>query len=272
MIDLLSQYWGWLAAYWGWLAAIFAVGLLGGLMANDGGAARRRIFVAWAVVAAVVGALFALAGALGAGWVVTGLASLIAFVLGALIGGKGRVRGFWWGPFLVSALIWLCSQYLVGVNAAKLEASHPATISLADKKAAAISAAKALPDSGPLSAGQCQTALAGLIAGENIKFETGSAKVSDASAKLIGAIGAILVRCPSTVAIEVAGFTDTVGDTATNKPLSLHRAEAVVDLLKSGGAPADRLSAVGYGEEKPLAPNDTEEGRAENRRIEFTVK
>jgi OOP family OmpA-OmpF porin len=45
-----------------------------------------------------------------------------------------------------------------------------------------------------------------------------------------------------------------------------------VDLLKSGGAPADRLTAVGYGDEKPLAPNDTEEGRAENRRIEFTVK
>jgi outer membrane protein OmpA-like peptidoglycan-associated protein len=266
MINLFSQ-------YWGWLAAIFAVGLLGGLMAHeDDGASRRWIFVAWAVVAAAVGAIFALAGPLGAGWVVTGLASLIAFVLGALIGGKGRVRGFWWGPFVVSALIWLCSQYLFGVNAAKPVASQPVTISLADKKAAAITAAKALPDSGPLSAAQCQTALAGLIAGENIKFDTGSAKVSEESAKLIGAIGAILIRCPSTVAIEVAGFTDTVGDTATNKPLSQHRAEAVVEILKANGAPADRLSAVGYGEEKPLAPNDTEEGRAENRRIEFTVK
>ena len=118
--------------------------------------------------------------------------SLVAFVLGALIGGRGRLGGFWWGPFIVAALIWLCSQYLFGVNAAKLEASQPATISLADKKAAAISAAKALPDSGPLSAAQCQTALAGLIAGENIKFETGSAKVSSESGKLISAIGAIL--------------------------------------------------------------------------------
>ena len=265
MINLLSQ-------YWGWLAVIFAIGLLSGLMAHDGNASRRWVFVAWAVVAAAAGAFFALAGALGAGWIVTGLAALVAFVLGALIGGRGRLGGFWWGPFIVAALIWLCSQYLFGVNAAKLEASQPATISLSDKKAAAISAAKALPDSGPLSAGQCQTALAGLIAGENIKFETGSAKVSNESGKLISAIGAILVRCPSTVAVEVAGFTDTVGDTATNKPLSQHRAEAVVDLLKSGGAPADRLTAVGYGDEKPLAPNDTEEGRAENRRIEFTVK
>jgi outer membrane protein OmpA-like peptidoglycan-associated protein len=266
MINLLSQ-------YWGWLAVIFVIGLLSGLMAHDeGGASRRWIFVAWAVVAAAAGAFFALVGALGAGWIVTGLASLVAFVLGALIGGRGRVGGFWWGPFIVSALIWLASQYLFGVNAAKLDASQPATISLADKKAAAISAAKALPDTGPLSAGQCQTALAGLIAGENIKFETGSAKVSTESGKLISAIGGILVRCPSTVAVEVAGFTDTVGDSATNKPLSQHRAEAVVDLLKSGGAPADRLTAVGYGDEKPLAPNDTEEGRAENRRIEFTVK
>jgi outer membrane protein OmpA-like peptidoglycan-associated protein len=265
MINLLSQ-------YWGWLAAIFAVGLLSGVMAHDGGASRRWILGAWAAVAAAVGAFFALAGLLGSGWVVTGVAALIAFVLGALLGGKGNVRGVVWGPFLVSALVWLCSQYLFGVNAAKLAASQPATISLADKKAAAISAAKALPDSGPLSAGQCQTALAGLIAGENIKFETGSTTVSAASGALIRAIGAVLVRCPSTVAIEVAGFTDTVGDTATNKPLSQHRAEAVVGLLKAGGAPADRLAAVGYGEEKPLAPNDTEEGRAENRRIEFTVK
>jgi outer membrane protein OmpA-like peptidoglycan-associated protein len=265
MLNLLAQ-------YWGWLAVIFVIGLLSGVMAHDGNASRRWIFVAWAVVAAAAGAFFALVGALGAGWAVTGLASLVSFVLGALIGGKGRIGGFWWGPFLVSALIWLASQYLFSANASKVEASQPAAMSLADKKAAAITAAKVLPDSGPLSAAQCQTALAGLIAGENIKFETGSVKVSEVSRKLIESIGAVLVRCPGTVTIEVAGYTDTVGDPAANKPLSQHRAEAVADLLKAGGAPADRLTSVGYGEEKPLAPNDTDEGRAENRRIEFTVK
>jgi hypothetical protein len=57
--------------HWGWLAVIFAIGLLSGLMAHDGNASRRWIFVAWAVVAAAAGAFFALAGALGAGWIVT---------------------------------------------------------------------------------------------------------------------------------------------------------------------------------------------------------
>jgi outer membrane protein OmpA-like peptidoglycan-associated protein len=143
--------------------------------------------------------------------------------------------------------------------------------SLADKKAAAIAAAKTLPDAGPLAAAQCQTALSGLAAAENVKFDTGSAKVSDVSKALIGKIGATLARCAET-RIEIAGHTDSVGDPSANKTLSQRRAESVADLLKSGGANAARLTAVGYGQEKPVASNDTPEGRAENRRIEFLVK
>jgi outer membrane protein OmpA-like peptidoglycan-associated protein len=153
----------------------------------------------------------------------------------------------------------------------KMAADKAATPSLVDKKAAAIAAAKGLPETGPLGAAQCQTALSGLAASENVKFETGSAKVSADSKALIGRINATLARCAETK-IEIAGHTESVGDASANKTLSQRRAEAVADLLKSGGASAARLTAIGYGQEKPLASNDTAEGRAENRRIEFVVK
>jgi outer membrane protein OmpA-like peptidoglycan-associated protein len=143
---------------------------------------------------------------------------------------------------------------------------------LAELKAAAIAAAKALPATGPLDLGQCQTALSGLIAKENVKFDAGSAKVSKASAALIAKIGATLGRCPDSVSVEVSGHTDSSGDAAKNKALSQSRAQAVVDLLKAKGAKADQLTAVGYGPEKPLASNDTNDGKAANRRIEFAVK
>ncbi len=72
--------------------------------------------------------------------------------------------------------------------------------------------------------------------------------------------------------IEVAGYTDAVGDEDSNKALSKRRARAVVEMLTDGGVAASRLTAEGYGSAKPVASNDSEDGRAENRRIEFVVK
>ena len=75
----------------------------------------------------------------------------------------------------------------------------------------------------------------------------------------------------SQVEIEIAGHTDSKGADAYNLNLSQGRAEAVVSYLISKGVGAWRLIARGYGETKPVDTNDTEEGRAENRRVEFTV-
>ncbi|MBB4198636.1 hypothetical protein CCR94_19435 [Rhodoblastus sphagnicola] len=156
--------------------------------------------------------------------------------------------------------------------AAPEPAAAAAPASLADKKAAAIAAAAALPATGPLDVGQCQTALSGLVAKENIKFAAGGAKLAPESKPLIGKIGAALARCPATVKVEVSGHTDNAGEAAKNKALSKSRAQAVVDALKAKGAKAGQLAAVGYGQEKPVASNDTAEGKADNRRIEFAVK
>jgi len=93
---------------------------------------------------------------------------------------------------------------------------------------------------------------------------------SEARTQLDVAI-AIMQANPSTV-IEVQGYTDDEGDAAYNLQLSQQRAQAVVDYLVAGGVDTGRLSALGYGEDRPVASNDTEIGRTQNRRIEFVVR
>ena len=73
------------------------------------------------------------------------------------------------------------------------------------------------------------------------------------------------------MSIEITGHTDSIGSDQYNLNLSVKRAAAVVSFLKSEGIAAKRLSAHGAGESKPIAPNDTDEGRAENRRVEFLI-
>ena len=74
-----------------------------------------------------------------------------------------------------------------------------------------------------------------------------------------------------TVSIELSGHTDNIGSGADNMKLSDDRAKSVVEYLTGKGISASRLTAKGYGETKPVAANDTEEGRAMNRRVEFVI-
>ncbi len=73
------------------------------------------------------------------------------------------------------------------------------------------------------------------------------------------------------ITIEIAGHTDNTGDTAANQALSEARAKSVYDYLVSKGISAGRLRAVGYGQDRPLDTNDTDAGRAKNRRTEFRI-
>ncbi len=72
--------------------------------------------------------------------------------------------------------------------------------------------------------------------------------------------------------ISIEGHTDSVGSHAYNMKLSERRAESVKDYLVAGGISASRMTTVGYGETKPIASNSTEEGRAENRRVDLMPK
>ncbi|MCB1733535.1 MAG: OmpA family protein, partial [Halieaceae bacterium] len=71
--------------------------------------------------------------------------------------------------------------------------------------------------------------------------------------------------------VEVQGHTDDRGDDTSNLRLSQRRAEAVVEYLVNNGVDAGRLTARGYGELVPIEPNETKQGRAENRRVEFKI-
>jgi OOP family OmpA-OmpF porin len=79
------------------------------------------------------------------------------------------------------------------------------------------------------------------------------------------------LRCPN-VNIEIAGHTDAAGENTANQALSERRAQAVVEYLARAGLPASRFTPVGYGSTQPVATNDSDEGKAQNRRIEFVVK
>ena len=78
----------------------------------------------------------------------------------------------------------------------------------------------------------------------------------------------ILIANPE-ITGEIQGHTDNTGPAEYNMGLSLRRAEAVFDYMVKGGVAAERMRVEGYGEERPIASNDTAEGRAQNRRVEL---
>lgn len=104
----------------------------------------------------------------------------------------------------------------------------------------------------------------------DVSFETGSAEIKPRYFRRLNALAQYIVENKRTG--EIAGYTDNTGDAAANQKLSEQRATALRDYLIKQGVPAEALTAVGYGQENPIADNSTEEGRTKNRRIEFNVR
>ncbi len=127
------------------------------------------------------------------------------------------------------------------------------------------------PASAPVDATVCQQLLSDLLARGKIRFESGRAAIDQDSAGLLDRLIETALRCPS-VNIEIAGHTDGDGEDGFNQALSEKRAQAVADYLIKVGLPASRFTAVGYGSAQPVASNDTDEGKAQNRRIDFVVR
>lgn len=105
-----------------------------------------------------------------------------------------------------------------------------------------------------------------------IHFDTGSARISAESLDILKKAAAAIKQAPSGTRIEVGGHTDNTGNAASNQKLSQARAEAVAEQLIGDGVDAGMLSSKGHGQDKPVADNATAEGKAKNRRIEFTVQ
>jgi len=105
---------------------------------------------------------------------------------------------------------------------------------------------------------------------DRIYFDTNKATLTNESLWQLSNVASILKRFPS-AKIKIGGYTDNSGKPLTNLLLSKHRAEAAKEALVSLGVPADHLAAVGYGVIDNIASNDTEEGRALNRRVSLQV-
>jgi OOP family OmpA-OmpF porin len=127
------------------------------------------------------------------------------------------------------------------------------------------------PAAAPVDASVCQQLFKQNLTKGRIRFETASASINADSAGLLDRLVEIAMRCPTTK-FDIVGHTDGDGDPAFNQTLSEKRAAAVEDYLIKAGLSGDRFEAIGYGATLPLAANDTEDGKLQNRRIEFVVR
>lgn len=104
-----------------------------------------------------------------------------------------------------------------------------------------------------------------------VQFEVGRAMLQSQSYVVLDQIVDIMKENPS-YGLQISGHTDNTGNTTSNLDLSAQRAKSCYDYLIQKGISSDRLDFVGYGEDRPIATNDTVEGRKLNRRVEFVVK
>jgi outer membrane protein OmpA-like peptidoglycan-associated protein len=125
--------------------------------------------------------------------------------------------------------------------------------------------ADATIDQGKLAAdlgSQCHLALTGVL------FDFDKATLKPESDAVLQQVAALMSR-NGVLRLEVQGHTDSVGSDAYNQPLSEARARSVVVWLTQHGVAANRLTARGYGKARPIASNDNDAGRAQNRRVEI---
>ena len=106
---------------------------------------------------------------------------------------------------------------------------------------------------------------------QQVQFKTDSTVILQASGALLDEVAAVIKEHAEIAKLEVQGHTDASGDKRHNKELSKGRAEAVKRALVARGVDAKRLTAVGYGQDQPVADNATPEGRAQNRRVAFKI-
>lgn len=116
----------------------------------------------------------------------------------------------------------------------------------------------------------CQQTVGAFQTRNAILFDSGSARIAEASGTAMDELASYLALCPEAT-VNVEGHTDSDGDIDANLALSVARSEAVVDALIARSVSPDRLYAIGYGESLPVASNETRAGKQSNRRIAFTL-
>jgi len=105
---------------------------------------------------------------------------------------------------------------------------------------------------------------------DELNFDSGATTLTAASGETVTRLTSVLAAYPA-VNVLLVGYADSTGDLAANRALSLARAKTVAELLARNGVAPGRMGTDGKGEENPVASNETEEGRARNRRLELVV-
>jgi outer membrane protein OmpA-like peptidoglycan-associated protein len=105
---------------------------------------------------------------------------------------------------------------------------------------------------------------------KTILFDTGKSTIKAQSQEVLNVIVDILNQYPN-ASFTIEGHTDSVGSAKLNQKLSEERAYSVMNYLIENGVASNRLTAAGYGEDRPLADNGTSEGRRTNRRVEINL-
>jgi outer membrane protein OmpA-like peptidoglycan-associated protein len=105
---------------------------------------------------------------------------------------------------------------------------------------------------------------------QGVTFATNKAELDPNARTILDSVADALNKHPE-IKVEIGGHTDSVGSDAHNLKLSERRAEAVRTYLMTKGVAGDRMSTAGYGESQPIDSNDTEDGRAHNRRVELKI-
>ena len=110
-----------------------------------------------------------------------------------------------------------------------------------------------------------------IVITEKVMFDYNKATIKAESNGLLNDVAEIIKKYPTLKKIAVEGHTDGDGSARYNKKLSQKRADAVKEFLVAAGVEEERLDAIGHGEEKPIADNETDEGKEKNRRVEFNI-
>ncbi|UVK38471.1 OmpA family protein [Mesorhizobium sp. AR10] len=152
-----------------------------------------------------------------------------------------------------------------GAKVAPPPAVAAATGAAADVGPVATDAAKTA-----FSADECMNRFAVLSRTGAIYFRPASARLDEKSRPLLAEVVDVVGKCPK-LKVEVSGHTDSDGSPTANRILSERRAEAVAEAILAAGIPSAQITVSGYGEDRPVAPNDTAKDKALNRRIEFSA-
>jgi len=106
---------------------------------------------------------------------------------------------------------------------------------------------------------------------EKVMFDTAKATIKPESHPLLNDVADVMKEHSEIKKVRIEGHTDSDGTDKYNKKLSSDRAKSVMAFLVKAGVDESRMEAVGYGEEKPIADNDADEGKYKNRRVEFNI-